>query len=323
MKRDAMNLETLRGMNIAVLQGGDSPERDISLLSGAAVLRALRELGAAAYPVDPLDADWAAGLTGAQLAFIALHGAGGEDGAMQGFLQTRGIPYTGSGVLACALTMDKLVAKQLWHGMGLPTAPWEELRAGSDWRGALERLGGRAFVKPACGGSSIASAAAASAAELEAAWRAAAAHGRVLAEGLLAGPEYTVSLLGGEALPAIRVAPGNSFYDYDAKYRSDKTQYHCPCGLAAEAEAELAETARRAFAAARCSVWGRADFMRGADDVFYLLEVNTVPGMTSHSLVPMAAAAVGIGFNELVGRIACLSLDAAIEAVPAKLEAQA
>ena len=306
-----MNLKDLQGMKIAVLQGGVSAERDISLLSGTAVLKALGELGAEAYALDPAQAGWQAQLQGAGLAFIALHGAGGEDGAMQGLLQSSGVPYTGSGVLACALTMDKLIAKQLWKGLGLPTAPWEELRADSDWQGVLGRLG-RAFVKPARGGSSIATAAAESAAELEAAWSDAADFGGpVMAEGMLPGPEYTVSILGQEALPTIRVETSNSFYDYEAKYLSADTRYHCPCGLAEAEEAALAELALEAFAAARCRVWGRVDFMRGADGTFYLLEVNTVPGMTSHSLVPRAAAAVGIDFQNLVGRIACLSLERA------------
>jgi D-alanine-D-alanine ligase len=303
-----MNLERLQGMKIAVLLGGSSPEREVSLRSGATIAQALRELGAEVVSLDPADAGWMADLTGSELAFIALHGAGGEDGLMQGALATLGVPYTGSTVLASALAMDKVMSKRLWRGLGLPTADFAELTAATDWQGIIDELGA-AFVKPVSGGSSIGTAGVETAAELEQAWRKAAEYGdRVIAECLIRGAEYTVSVLGEQALPAIRMETDNAFYDYEAKYLSDDTRYLCPCGLEEAEEAAVAELALQAFSSLGCSVWGRVDLMRDADDSFKLLEVNTVPGMTSHSLVPMAAAAAGIELPELVGRIACLSL---------------
>jgi D-alanine-D-alanine ligase len=303
-----MNLERLRGMKIAVLLGGSSPEREVSLLSGATIAQALGELGAETVALDPADAGWMASLVGSELAFIALHGAGGEDGLMQGTLETLGVPYTGSSVLASALAMDKVMSKRLWRGLGLPTADFAELSAATDWQGIIDELGA-AFVKPVSGGSSIGTAGVETAVELEQAWRKAAECGdRVIAECLIRGAEYTVSVLGEQALPIIRMETDNAFYDYEAKYLSDDTRYLCPCGLEEAEEAAVAELALQAFSSLGCSVWGRVDLMRDADGSFKLLEVNTVPGMTSHSLVPMAAAAVGIELPELVGRIACLSL---------------
>jgi D-alanine-D-alanine ligase len=295
-------------MKIAVLLGGNSPEREVSLLSGATIAQALGELGAETVALDPADAGWMASLVSSELAFIALHGAGGEDGLMQGTLETLGVPYTGSTVLASALAMDKVMSKRLWRGLGLPTADFAELSAATDWQGIIDELGA-AFVKPVSGGSSIGTAGVETAAELEQAWREAAEFGdRVIAECLIRGPEYTVSVLGEQALPIIRMETDNAFYDYEAKYLSDDTRYLCPCGLEEAEEAAVAELALQAFSSLGCSVWGRVDLMRDADGSFKLLEVNTVPGMTSHSLVPMAAAAVGIELPELVGRIACLSL---------------
>ena len=303
-----MNLERLQGLKIAVLRGGNSPEREVSLMSGATIAQALGGLGAEVVSLDPADKGWMADLQGSQLAFIALHGAGGEDGLMQGTLATLGVPYTGSAVLASALAMDKIMSKRLWRGLGLPTADFAELTAATDWQGIIDELGA-AFVKPVSGGSSIGTAGVETAVELEKAWRKAAEYGdRVIAERLISGPEYTVSVLDEQALPAIRMETDNAFYDYEAKYLSDDTRYLCPCGLDETEEAAVAELALQAFSSLGCSVWGRVDLMRDADDSFKLLEVNTVPGMTSHSLVPMAAAAAGIGLPELVGRIACLSL---------------
>jgi D-alanine-D-alanine ligase len=295
-------------MKIAVLLGGNSPEREVSLLSGATIAQALGELGAETVALDPADAGWMASLVSSELAFIALHGAGGEDGLMQGTLETLGVPYTGSTVLASALAMDKVMSKRLWRGLGLPTADFAELSAATDWQGIIDELGA-AFVKPVSGGSSIGTAGVETAAELEQAWRKAAEFGdRVIAECLILGAEYTVSVLGEQALPIIRMETDNAFYDYEAKYLSDDTRYLCPCGLEEAEEAAVAKLALQAFSSLGCSVWGRVDLMRDADGSFKLLEVNTVPGMTSHSLVPMAAAAVGIELPELVGRIACLSL---------------
>lgn len=305
-----MNLEKLVDLPVVVLLGGTSPEREVSLQSGTAVADALESLGAQVTRIDTAESDWWQPLLGAELVFIALHGQGGEDGTVQGMLETLNIPYTGSGVLASALAMDKTRSKQLWQGIGLPTQSFVELGPDSDWDQVMAELGA-AYIKPATGGSSIGTRAVHTAQELESGWRELKQYGPMIAERLIEGAEYTVSVLGDEVLPAIRVETDNPFYDYEAKYLSDDTRYLCPCGLGSSEEAELANLARRAFDSLGCAVWGRVDFMRGADDVFYLLEVNTVPGMTGHSLVPMAARARGIEFDELVGRIACLSLEVA------------
>ncbi len=304
-----MNLSGLENLPVTVLLGGDSPEREVSLNSGAAVVKALRALGACVSSLDPAQPGWWRELPGSELVFIALHGADGEDGTVQGLLETLGLAYTGSGVLASALAMDKPRSKQLWRSLGLPTQAYMNLDADTDWQAVISALGA-AFVKPAAGGSSIGTRGVETAAELEKAWRECRQYGALIAERLIRGPEYTVSILGDEVLPAICVETDNAFYDYEAKYLSDSTRYLCPCGLAEVEEAELATLARSAFESLGCRVWGRVDFMRDADGAFYLLEVNTVPGMTDHSLVPMAAAARGLDFNELVGRIACLSLEA-------------
>lgn len=307
---DSMNLDQLRSKRIAVLLGGTSPEREVSLLSGATVAESLSNLGVEVRRIDPQQPGWIEEMQGVEQAFIALHGCPGEDGVIQGALQTLGIPYTGSGVLASALAMDKVATKRLWSGLGLPTAPFLELSAETDWSAAIDELGS-AFVKPSAGGSSIGTAGVQTAAELEAAWKLASQFSDgVIAEKLIDGPEYTVSILGSRALPAIKMETDNDFYDYEAKYLSDDTRYLCPCGLSAEEEAALAELSLRAFSSLGCSVWGRVDLMRDADGQVYLLEVNTVPGMTSHSLVPMAARAVGIELDELVGRISLLSREA-------------
>ena len=304
-----MNLERLVDMPITVLLGGNSAERDVSLQSGATVSAALDELGARVTCLDPAEPGWWKSLPGAELVFIVLHGKEGEDGVIQGALETMGLRYTGSGVLGSALAMDKPRSKRIWRGIGLPTADFAELTEGTDWQQVVDQLG-TVFVKPAAGGSSIATARATSAAELEAAWRKAREFGDVvLAEKLIDGPEYTVSILGTSALPAISMETDRDFYDYEAKYLSDDTRYLCPCGLDAVEEAELGRLAVAAFTSLGCKVWGRVDFMRDRDGQFYLLEVNTIPGMTSHSLVPMAARASGMGITQLVGEIACLSLE--------------
>ena len=303
-----MNLGLLNRLPVTVLLGGKSAEREVSLQSGAAVAAALEDLGASVTLLDPAEPRWWQRLEGASLVFVALHGPGGEDGEVQGLLESLELNYTGSGVLASALSMDKARCKRLWQGMGLPTQAFTDLDAGSDWQAIMDELGA-AFVKPATGGSSIGTHGVEDAAGLEAAWRDASQYGPVIAEALIRGPEYTVSILGDEVLPAIRIETDSVFYDYDAKYLSDDTRYLIPCGLSDAEEAELASLAMTAFRSLGCRVWGRVDFMRDADDRFYLLEVNTVPGMTGHSLVPMAAKARGIEFNELVGRIACLGLE--------------
>ncbi len=294
---------------VAVLLGGNSAERDISLQSGQTVLDGLAALDIATRAVDPADADWREQLAGAALVFIALHGPGGEDGSMQGALQVLGLPYTGAGVLGSALALDKQRCKQLWQGMGIATASFEMLSAETDWQAVIDRLG-KVFVKPVSEGSSIGMSMADSAEALKDAYAEARRYGdTVLAEQFIDGPEYTVGILGGEALPAIRLETDNAFYDFDAKYVSDDTRYLCPCGLSAEEEAEIAAMSVSAFNALGCSVWGRVDLMRTASGEFMVLEVNTVPGMTSHSLVPMAAQATGMDIPALLARIVELSLE--------------
>ncbi len=302
-----MSLDFLQGKPVAVLLGGHSAEREVSLQSGATVLAALSSLGVASRRVDPAEADWMAQLEGVGCAFIALHGPGGEDGTMQGALETLGIPYTGSGVLGSAIAMDKMRSKQLWEGIGVSTGGFVTLTADTDWSVVMRRFG-KVFVKPACEGSSIGMTSADNPETLRQAFEAASAYsGEVLAEQYIDGPEYTVAILGDEALPSIRLETDNEFYDYEAKYLSDDTRYHCPSGLDAEEEAELAELALRAFRSLGCGVWGRVDAMRDADGKFYVLEVNTIPGMTSHSLVPMAARVAGLEIQDLVRRIIELS----------------
>ncbi|MGK2915549.1 MAG: D-alanine--D-alanine ligase [Porticoccaceae bacterium] len=286
---------------VAVLYGGTSAERAISLLSGVAVLQALLAAGVDVVGID-VAGDLIERLTreAPDRVFIALHGPGGEDGTVQGALEFLRRPYTGSGVLASALAMDKLRCKQLWRGVGLPTAPFAVLEAASDWAQVLAELGGVAMVKPAREGSSLGMARATTAEALRAAWQAAAEFdGSVLAERWLAGAEYTVAILAGRALPAIKLETDREFYDYEAKYLANDTRYLCPCGLSPERDARLRELALRAFASLGCRGWGRVDVMADAAGDFHLLEINTVPGMTDHSLVPMAAAAAGLSFGEL------------------------
>jgi len=302
-----MSLERLHSAPIAVLLGGRSAEREVSLQSGRTVLDALQEAGFAARAVDPADPDWLSGLRDVSCAFLALHGPGGEDGSMQGALQTMGVPYTGSGVLGSALAMDKLRSKQLWQGIGLSTGGFVQLAADSDWQQVIDRFG-KVFVKPSCEGSSIGMASADSAAALERAYGAASQYGGgVIAEQFIDGPEYTVAILGDTVLPSIRLETDNEFYDYEAKYISNDTRYHCPSGLSAGEEAEMGALALQAFRSLGCAVWGRVDIMRNRSGRFYVLEVNTIPGMTSHSLVPMAARAAGMDISALVTRILELS----------------
>jgi D-alanine-D-alanine ligase len=290
-----------------VLLGGSSAEREISLQSGETVVSALRTLGHKVRSVDPAADDWVAQLEGAEFAFIALHGPGGEDGSMQGALQVLGLPYSGSGVLGSALAMDKVRSKQLWQGIGVATGGFATLSADTDWQQVIERFG-KVFVKPACEGSSIGMAVADSEIALQQAYLGAARYARgVLAEQFIDGPEYTVAILGEEALPAIRLETDREFYDYEAKYHADDTRYHCPSGLSESEEARVAALALAAFRSLGCAVWGRVDLMRDADGRFYVLEVNTVPGMTCHSLVPMAARAAGLDVPALVARIMALS----------------
>jgi D-alanine-D-alanine ligase len=287
---------------VGVLYGGQSAEREISLQSGAAVIEALEEAGIEHVALD-VGANAIADIQAAQLdrAFIALHGPGGEDGRIQAVLEYLNIPYTGSDVQASALAMDKLRSKQLWRGVGLPTPDFAVLHAQSDWQKVLAELGGEVMVKPAHEGSSIGMARVNTAADLKAAYEDAAQYDTsVLAERLIVGAEYTVAVLDGVALPPIKLETDHHFYDFNAKYLADDTRYICPCGLSAEREQALKALALQAFAAIGGRGWGRLDVMADAQQQFYLLEVNTVPGMTGHSLVPMAAAAQGLSFAQLV-----------------------
>lgn len=290
---------------VAVLYGGASAERAVSLKSGTAVLDALIERGVDAHGIDPSEVEPAELVrAGFDRVFIVLHGPGGEDGAIQGALEWLGLPYTGSGVLGSAIGMDKLRTKQLASAAGINTPKWLPVVAGVDAAVVARVLGLPLIVKPASQGSSVGMTKVTAANDMQAAVSAALEHDPVaIAEAWVTGKEYTVAVLQGDALPAIRIETPRGFYDYEAKYLSDDTQYHCPCGLDAVAEAQLRTLALRAFGAVGCAGWGRADFMIGEDGVPLLLEVNTVPGMTDHSLVPMAARASGIDFAELCWRV--------------------
>jgi D-alanine-D-alanine ligase len=281
---------------VAVLMGGRSAERPISLKSGKAVLAALVGRGVIAEAVD-------VGPDLLERAFLILHGRGGEDGTIQGALETFGLPYTGSGVMASAVGMDKYRCKLIWRGLGLPTPDFAMVRDEADL-GSAEALGYPLIVKPSHEGSSIGMARVDEDAALRTAWEAAARYDRdVLAERWIIGAEYTCAVLRGEALPLIRLETPHAFYDYDAKYSADTTRYHCPCGLDAQTERRLQALALEAFEAIGARGWGRVDLLVDEAGRPWLIEINTAPGMTDHSLVPMAARAAGIGFDELVWRI--------------------
>lgn len=301
---DSAITDTLRQElgRVGVLFGGQSSEREISLQTGAAVMAALEQLGIEYLGID-VGSTAIADIQAAQLdrAFIALHGPGGEDGRIQAVLEYLQIPYTGSDVQSSALAMDKLRSKQLWCGIGLPTPEFAVLEADSDFSEVLTQLGGEAIVKPAHEGSSIGMARVQTTDELAEAYRAAARYdGSVLVERLISGGEYTVAVLAGRALPAIKLETEHRFYDFDAKYLAEDTRYLCPCGLSKEREQALQRLALKAFSSLGCRGWGRVDVMEDGAENFYLLEVNTIPGMTSHSLVPMAAKAAGLSFDQLV-----------------------
>jgi D-alanine-D-alanine ligase len=293
---------------VAVLLGGKASERAVSLKSGNAVLEALRAAGVDAHPIDTQDDNWLQAVRQFPHAFIALHGPGGEDGIVQSILEELNISYTGSAVLASALGMDKLRTKQLWQGVGLSTPAFTELNEHSNWSDIMQRFGA-AMVKPAHEGSSIGMARVTTAEELQAAFFAAAKYDTsVIAEQWIAGAEFTVAILGDRALPSIRLETSHSFYDFDAKYLANDTRYLCPCGLDEEKEKALQVLALKAFEAVGCRDWGRVDVMQNQQGEFFLLEVNTVPGMTDHSLVPMAAKVAGMDFNHLVAFILLLSV---------------
>ncbi len=290
---------------VGVLYGGLSSEREVSLQSGEAVFKALQKSGVDTVAID-LRENAIEQVQRALLdrVFIVLHGPGGEDGRVQAMLEFMGLPYTGSGVQASSLAMDKLLSKQLWRGINLPTPDFAVLQAGTDWLQILAQLGGEVMVKPVHEGSSIGMTKADSPESLQRAYEDAVAYDtNVLAERVIKGAEYTVSVLGERALPAIKLETNNRFYDYEAKYLSENTRYICPCGLSPDKHDQLQKLALKAFKSLGCSGWGRVDVMADSEDNFYLLEVNTVPGMTSHSLVPIAAKAVGMSFEELVVNI--------------------
>ena len=296
---------------VAVLFGGRSAEREVSLKSGAAVLAALQRSGVDAHAFDPAVQDLHTLLDeGYQRAFIALHGRYGEDGTVQGALELMGIPYTGSGVLASALAMDKWRTKLVWQAAGLPIPAYELLTANSDYHAVAKRLGLPLFVKPANEGSSVGISKVKDAGKLSVAYEEAVKYDKlVIVEAFVGGGEYTAAILGGQALPVIRIVPANEFYDYEAKYLRDDTRYLCPCGLLPEQEAEMQHLAQQAFALIGGHGWGRVDFLMDESGKPYLLEINTSPGMTDHSLVPMAARQAGMSFEQLVLRILELAGD--------------
>ena len=292
-------------MKVAVLMGGKSAEREVSLKSGALVLAALRARGMEAHAFDPAEQGIEALIAGRyERAFIALHGRFGEDGTLQGALEWLGLRYTGSGVLGSALAMDKLRAKRLWMAEGLPTPPFEILDAKSDFRAVANRLGLPLMVKPVNEGSSIGMSKVRAAGDLEEAYALAVNYDRaVIAEKFVEGSELTAGILGDEALPVIKLETPREFYDYRAKYIADDTRYLIPCGLPAAREREIQQLCLRAFRALGCSGWGRVDLMLDRAGAPWLLEVNTTPGMTDHSLVPMAARAAGLSYEDLCMRI--------------------
>ncbi|MEP6483590.1 MAG: D-alanine--D-alanine ligase [Rudaea sp.] len=295
---------------VAVVMGGDSAERDVSLNSGRNVLDALKSRGVDAHGIDGIPALLDA-LRAGHFArvFNILHGRGGEDGVLQGALQSLRVPFTGSGVLGSALSMDKIRTKQVWQSIGLPTPRYVRFARGGDIGAAIAELGLPVVVKPSHEGSSVGITRVRSEKDLPAAIELAARYdGELVIEEMIEGGEYTVSILAGAALPSIHIVPAAEFYDYHAKYVSDDTQYICP-GLDEAGEREIQALSLRAFDAAGCAGWGRVDLMRRASGEFLLLEVNTTPGMTSHSLVPKAAAVIGIDFQELCWRILETSVD--------------
>jgi len=307
--------KTLKQEKIAVLLGGTSAEREVSLNSGNAVLVALRKQGYDAHPIDPKTFPVATlKEQGFDRVFNILHGRGGEDGTMQGLLEQIGLPYTGCGVMASALTMDKMRTKMLWKAFGLPVAEMEivttENRINLNPMAVVKKLGLPLMVKPSLEGSSVGLTKVKAVEELESAVDFALKFDRiVLIEEWLAGDEFTVPVLDGEVLPSIKIVPEGEFYDYDAKYISDNTQYFCPAGLTEEREQELRRLVKQAYDVVGCRGWSRIDVMADAEGKFRLVEVNTNPGMTSHSLFPKSAATVGYSFEQLVEKILELSAE--------------
>ncbi|MGN6084283.1 D-alanine--D-alanine ligase [Trinickia sp.] len=309
------NIDPKRFGKVAVLLGGESAEREVSLKSGSLVVKALRDAGIDAHPFDPSERPLSALKDeGFARAFNALHGGYGENGQIQGALDFYGIRYTGTGVLGSALGLDKFRTKLVWQQLGIPTPPFETVLRGDDYAARageiVAKLGLPLFVKPASEGSSVAVTKVKSADALPGALEQAAKFDKIVVveKSIEGGGEYTACIAGDLDLPIIRIVPAGEFYDYHAKYIADDTQYLIPCGLAAEEEARLKALSRRAFDVLGCTDWGRADFMLDANGNAYFLEVNTAPGMTDHSLPPKAARAVGIGYQELVVGVLALTL---------------
>lgn len=298
---------------VAVVLGGESGEREVSLLSGEAVLNALVRQGIDAYAFDPMTQD-VTNLESYDRVFIALHGKYGEDGTIQRELDSMEVPYTGSGVTASAIGMDKWQTKLQWQEADVVTPAFELLHAQSNFLEVEQKLGFPIFVKPANEGSSIGITKVKKTGELQAAYELAAeADPLVIAEASIDAGEYTVGILGQQALPIVKIEPKTEFYDFAAKYMRDDTEYLCPCGLSAEVEATIQQDALNAFHALGCTGWGRVDFLMDDAGKHYFLEVNTSPGMTDHSLVPMAAAAAGMSFDELVVTILRMTLESEAE----------
>lgn len=296
---------------VAVLMGGWSAEREVSLNSGSAVLNALLNKKIDAHKIDVKRETIFKVLAEGKFdrVFIILHGPGGEDGVIQGALEIMGLPYTGSGVLASAVAMDKLRCKELLQGTGLPTPAYMKLDENTDMNYVAATLGFPIMVKPTLEGSSIGMSKVEKEEDLYKAWQLAAEYGdTVIAEQWVTGSEYTVAVLGHEALPVIRLETKRDFYDYSAKYVDDDTSYHCPCGLNVEEELQLQRTALAATDAVGVKGWGRVDIMCDENGKPWIIEINTVPGMTSHSLVPMAAQAKGLSFDDLVFEILAQTL---------------
>ena len=286
---------------VAVLMGGFSSEREVSLNSGAAIVAALQSRGIDAHPFDPKAQDIVQlKALGFQTAFNTLHGTYGEDGTVQGLLEALGVPYTGCGVMASAIGMDKYRTKLVWQGLGLPVPEFAVLHDNSDFAAIERELGLPLFVKPAVEGSSVGLVKVKEAGSLKAAYQSVKhLHGEILAERFIGGGEYTCAVLNGQALPSIHIIPATEFYDYEAKYNRDDTVYQCPSDLNEADEALMRSLSVRAFAAIGGQGWGRVDFLKDTDGKLYLLEVNTLPGMTGHSLVPKAAAQSGLSFADL------------------------
>jgi D-alanine-D-alanine ligase len=294
---------TMNFGKVAVLFGGTSGEREVSLNSGGRVLAALQGQGIDAHPFDPASQALTE-LAGFDRAFIALHGRHGEDGTIQGALELLHIPYTGPGVLASALAMDKWRSKLVWQAAGLPVPAYTLLTAESDFAAVERSLGLPLFVKPAREGSSIGVSKVKAPGELAAAWAEAARHDPlVIAEQAILGGEYTVGIIGDDSLPIVKIEPASEWYDYEAKYNRDDTAYRCPCGLSEEKETQIRAEALQAFRVLGGRGWGRVDFLMDAAGQHYFLEANTAPGMTDHSLVPMAARVAGLEYPALVRRV--------------------